>query len=91
MTASSSEVTAPVVEGKSRSSGRLDSRNVNGLHNVKEVKVVQLNVKTWERLRKHFDAYHCSKSDLEDNTVTSFDDIIVKCIDFYEAYFERTS
>jgi len=79
---------AIVVGGRT---GRLDSRNVNTLHNVNEVKTIQLNPRTWERLRNHFNAYHCSKSDLENNNVTTFDDIIIKTLDFYEAYFERTS
>ena len=53
----------------------------NKVSTEKEVKIMQIRQETWERLRNH-SIYYC------ENLANSYDDIIIKLLDFYEEWYE---
>lgn len=62
----------------------MGTKKLNNLHNVNEVRVIQLNEQHYQRLRNHFNEFHCGPEDLRNNKVTTYDYIIIKILDFYE-------
>ena len=62
----------------------MGTRKLNSLHKVDQVRVIQLNEQTYQRLRNHFNEFHCGPEDLRNNKVTTYDDIIIKILDFEE-------
>jgi len=47
----------------------------------KQVKIMQIKQETWERLRNH-SMYYCGE-----NNTNSYDEIIIKLLDFYEEQY----
>ena len=62
----------------------MGTRKLNSLHKVDQVRVIQLNEQIYQRLRNHFNEFHCGPEDLCNNKVTTYDDIIIKILDFEE-------
>ena len=62
----------------------MGTRKLDSLHKVHQVRVIQLNEQTYQRLRNHFNEFHYGPEDLRNNKVTTYDDIIIKILDFYE-------